>query len=235
MNFLNYISCIISHIIKELSMKMIINLVVPILCVAVLAVNVYTQEKDAKKSTEPKTEVKKETMSAENDVVVMETTMGTIELKLFPDKAPKTVENFVGLVKKGYYNGIIFHRVIDKFMIQGGDPTGTGTGGESIWKKPFEDEFHPSLKFERKGLLAMANAGPNTNGSQFFITLVPTPWLNNRHTIFGEVVKGMDVVEAIGKVATKKPGDKPLTDVVMKKVYMKGDGKSSKEMKKDGK
>jgi cyclophilin family peptidyl-prolyl cis-trans isomerase len=201
---------------------------------AFLGVLAFSQEKEMKKTTEPKTE-KKVTMNADDHIVVMETTMGTIELKLYPDKAPKTVENFEGLVKKGYYNGIIFHRVIDKFMIQGGDPTGTGMGGESIWKKPFEDEFHPSLKFDRKGLLAMANAGPNTNGSQFFITLVPTPWLNNRHTIFGEVVKGMEVVESIGKVPTKKPGDKPVTDVVMKNVYLKGGEKSSKEKKKEQK
>jgi cyclophilin family peptidyl-prolyl cis-trans isomerase len=163
----------------------------------------------------------------------METSMGTIELKLYRNEAPKTVENFLGLAKKGYYNGIIFHRVIDNFMIQGGDPTGTGMGGESIFGKKFEDEISPRLKFERPGLLAMANAGPNTNGSQFFITLVPTPWLNGHHTIFGEVVSGMDVVKAIGKVETSKPGDKPLKDVVMKKVYMKSakkDEKKSKEM-----
>jgi cyclophilin family peptidyl-prolyl cis-trans isomerase len=148
--------------------------------------------------------------------------MGTIEVSLFRADAPKTVENFIGLAKKGYYNGISFHRVIDNFMIQGGDPTGTGSGGESFYGKMFEDEISPKAKFDRAGILAMANAGPNTNGSQFFITLVPTPWLNGHHTIFGEVVNGMDIVKAIGKVKTSKPGDKPETPVVMKKVYLKG-------------
>jgi len=151
-------------------------------------------------------------------VAVIKTNMGTIEIQLFSDKAPKTVENFEGLVNKGYYKGVIFHRVIDKFMIQGGDPTGTGRGGESIWGKSFEDEFDPSLKFDEPGILAMANAGPNTNGSQFFITVVPTPWLNNHHTIFGKVIGGMDVVYAISKVPTSKPGDKPIKDVVMEDV-----------------
>lgn len=154
---------------------------------------------------------------AKSGLVDMETSMGTIKLKLFPKEAPKTVENFTGLIKKGYYDNIIFHRVIDGFMIQGGDPQGIGTGGESIWGKPFEDEFSEKLKFDRKGILAMANAGPNTNGSQFFITLAPTPHLNMHHTIFGEVVEGMDVVEAIGKVP-RDANDKPLTPVVMKKV-----------------
>lgn len=152
------------------------------------------------------------------DVAVIKTNMGSIEIELFKDKAPKTVENFEGLANKGYYDGIIFHRVIDNFMIQGGDPTGTGRGGESIWGKPFEDEVGAGLKFDGAGILAMANAGPNTNGSQFFITLVPTPWLNNHHTIFGKVIMGMDVVQAIGKVQTSKPNDKPVKDVVMEKV-----------------
>ncbi len=162
----------------------------------------------------------KSAAKSKNEIVVIETTMGKIELKMFRKEAPKTVENFVQLAKKGYYNGIIFHRVIDNFMIQGGDPTGTGMGGESIYGKTFVDEFSPKLKFDRPGLLAMANAGPNTNGSQFFITLVPTPHLNNRHTIFGEVAAGMDVVRAIGKVKTGAQ-DKPVKDVVMKKVYVK--------------
>lgn len=155
------------------------------------------------------------------EVAVIKTNMGTIELELFPKEAPKAVENFTKLANKGYYDGVIFHRVIDNFMIQGGDPTGTGRGGESIWGKPFEDEFSPDLKFDKPGLLAMANAGPNTNGSQFFITLVPTPWLNNHHTIFGKVIKGMDVLQAIGKVQTSKPYDKPVKDVVMEKVSVK--------------
>ena len=155
------------------------------------------------------------------EVAVIKTNMGTIELELFPKEAPKAVENFTKLANEGYYDGVIFHRVIDNFMIQGGDPTGTGRGGESIWGKPFGDEFSPDLKFDKPGLLAMANAGPNTNGSQFFITLVPTPWLNNHHTIFGKVIKGMGVVEKIGKVQTTKPFDKPVKDVVMEKVSIK--------------
>ena len=151
-------------------------------------------------------------------LAIIETNYGTIELKLFPDKAPLTVKNFAGLANAGFYDGLLFHRVIDNFMIQGGDPTGTGSGGESIYNKPFKDEFSPDLKFDRPGLLAMANRGPNTNTSQFFITLVKTPWLNNHHTIFGEVISGMDVVRKIGKVKTTKPYDRPVKDVVMYKV-----------------
>lgn len=147
----------------------------------------------------------------------METSMGTIKLKLYTKETPKTVENFVRLTAKKYYDGITFHRVIDNFMIQGGDPLGNGTGGESIFGKSFEDEFSSNLTFNRKGLLAMANAGANTNGSQFFITLKATEFLNNKHTIFGEVVEGMNIVEAIGKVKTGV-NDKPVTPVVMNKV-----------------
>ena len=143
--------------------------------------------------------------------VLLETNQGTIEVELFSEKAPKTCENFTGLIKKGYYNGIIFHRVIKDFMIQGGDPTGTGMGGESIWGKNFEDEFDDSLSFDTKGLLAMANAGPNTNGSQFFITTAKTEWLNNRHTIFGKVVSGYDVVEKIENT-TVGSQDKPIEE-----------------------
>jgi cyclophilin family peptidyl-prolyl cis-trans isomerase len=153
-------------------------------------------------------------------VAVVETNLGNIEVKLFEDKTPKTVENFVGLAKKGYYNGVIFHRVIDNFMIQGGDPTGTGRGGESLWGGKFEDEFSPDLTFDKPGYLAMANAGPNTNGSQFFITTVPTPWLNGHHTIFGEVIDGMDVVNKISKVPTTKPYDRPVNDVVINEVVI---------------
>jgi cyclophilin family peptidyl-prolyl cis-trans isomerase len=148
----------------------------------------------------------------------IKTNMGDIEIELFPDEAPKTVENFVELAKKDYYNGVIFHRVIENFMIQGGDPTGTGRGGESAWGGKFKDEFSPKLTFDKAGLLAMANAGPGTNGSQFFITLAPTTWLNNHHTIFGKVVNGIDVVNAIGKTKTKN--DRPVTDVVMQKVLI---------------
>ena len=167
--------------------------------------NNFSQKKETKK------------MSDSTTVAVIKTNMGTIEIELFAKETPKTVENFVGLANKGYYKGVIFHRVIDKFMIQGGDPTGTGSGGKSIWGKSFNDEIVPKLVFDKEGLLAMANSGPNTNGSQFFITLAPTTWLNGNHTIFGKVIKGMDVVKAIGKVA-KNSQDKPLKDVVMESV-----------------
>jgi cyclophilin family peptidyl-prolyl cis-trans isomerase len=124
----------------------------------------------------------------------METEKGTMVIELFADKAPKTVNNFVFLSREGFYDGIIFHRVIADFMAQGGDPTGKGSGGPGY---KFADEFHPSLKHNKGGLLSMANAGPGTNGSQFFITHVPTPWLDNKHSIFGQVVEGMDVLMSI--------------------------------------
>ena len=143
--------------------------------------------------------------------IKFETNQGIIEFKLFPDIAPKACENFATHVENGYYDGIIFHRVIPDFMIQCGDPTGTGTGGESIWGKSFEDECAPDLRFDKTGILAMANAGPGTNGSQFFITTAKTPWLNMRHTIFGEVTEGYETVESIEAVATDG-GDKPLEE-----------------------
>ena len=179
-------------------------------------------------------------------VAIMKTNMGDIEIKLFPEKAPKTVENFVTHAKNGYYNGLIFHRVIKDFMIQGGDPTGTGMGGESIWGKKFADEFDPDLH-NLMGALSMANAGPNTNGSQFFIvqahsvpanmveqmkempTAFPeeivvayeniggTPWLDFRHTVFGQVMMGMEVVDAIANVKVG-PQDKPVEDVVIESI-----------------
>lgn len=153
--------------------------------------------------------------------VVLVTNYGNIELKLFPKKAPLAVENFTKLTQKGYYNGTIFHRVIKGFMIQGGDPTGTGMGGTSIWGKEFKNEYAANLVFDRPYLLAMANRGPNTNGSQFFITVAPASWLNGGYTIFGKVVKGQDVVNKIDNVATSKPGDRPLKKVVIKKAYIK--------------
>ncbi|PLX66610.1 MAG: peptidylprolyl isomerase [Denitrovibrio sp.] len=143
--------------------------------------------------------------------ITMKTTQGQIIFKLFPEIAPKTVENFTTHVENGYYDGIVFHRIIEGFMIQGGDPTGTGRGGESIWGHTFEDEFHEDFEFEAPGILAMANAGPGTNGSQFFITTVPTEWLNNRHTIFGKVVDGMDVVRKLETVETGM-GDRPIEE-----------------------
>lgn len=184
-----------------------------------------------KKASETKPEPKKEfkKMFAE-----FQTSMGKFKILLHHTKAPKTVENFVGLAegtktykdsktgkdvteadKKPFYNGVIFHRVIDGFMIQGGDPTGTGRGGPGY---TFADEFHPELKHSKEGILSMANAGPNTNGSQFFITLGPTPHLDKMHSVFGEVVEGMDVVKAIGKTKTHPLNNKPTTDVVIDKI-----------------
>jgi len=158
------------------------------------------------------------------------TSEGVFTVRLFDDKAPKTVENFVGLaegtkewtdpktnqkVKRPFYDGLIFHRVIEGFMIQGGDPLGSGMGGPGF---KFGDEFHPTLRHGKAGILSMANAGPGTNGSQFFITLDATPWLDNKHTVFGEVVSGMDVIKKIGSTKTSKPGDRPVTPIVVKKV-----------------
>ncbi|EIX6335181.1 peptidylprolyl isomerase [Listeria monocytogenes] len=176
----------------------------------------------------------------------MITNRGTISIKLFPEIAPKTVENFVTHSKNGYYDGLIFHRVIPEFMIQGGDPDGRGTGGESIWGESFEDEFSTEA-FNLRGALSMANAGPNTNGSQFFIVQKPdmpadmlgqmeqagfpveiieaykqggTPWLDGRHTVFGHVIEGMDVVDEIANLPTGMQ-DKPVNDVVIEKINIK--------------
>ena len=158
------------------------------------------------------------------------TTEGAFTVELFEKDAPKTVANFVGLadgtkewtdpksgakMKKPFYDGLIFHRVIPNFMIQGGDPLGTGTGDPGY---KFADEFGSGRKLDKAGILAMANAGPNTNGSQFFITLAPTEWLNGKHTVFGEVVQGMNVINKIGVTKTTKPGDKPVTPIVIQSV-----------------
>lgn len=152
--------------------------------------------------------------------VVLETNQGNIELELMPQVAPKACENFTKLAEKGYYNGLIFHRVIKEFMIQGGDPTGTGAGGESIWGKNFEDEIDIDVKFNKPGILAMANAGRNTNGSQFFITTAKTPWLHQKHTIFGKVVNGYDVVQKIE--GTQVNGeDRPVSEQKIVKAYVK--------------
>ena len=185
-------------------------------------------------------------IGAGDTLATIKTNMGEIKVKLFPEEAPKTVENFTTHAKEGYYNGLIFHRVIKDFMIQGGDPTGTGMGGESIWGDSFEDEFDVKLH-NIKGALSMANAGPNTNGSQFFIVQadnVPanmigqmkempesfpedivkayeekggTPWLDFRHTVFGQVVEGIEVVDSIANVKVG-PGDKPLDNVVIETI-----------------
>ena len=182
-------------------------------------------------------------------IAIMKTNMGEIKIKLFPEFAPKTFENFTTHAKNGYYDGLIFHRVIKDFMIQGGDPTGTGCGGESIWGRSFEDEFTGELH-NLRGALSMANAGPNTNGSQFFIVqanncpedfimqmkqidekvfpnecveayeeIGGTPWLDFRHTVFGQVYDGMDVVDAIANVATKAQ-DKPVSDVIIETIII---------------
>ncbi len=158
------------------------------------------------------------------------TSDGQFTARLFDDEAPKTVANFTGLAdgskewtdprtnKKThdkYFDGTVFHRVIAGFMIQGGDPLGQGTGGPGY---TFADEFSPKLRHDRPGLLSMANRGPNTGGGQFFITLVPTPWLDNKHAIFGEIVEGMDVVEAIGRTPTSKPGDRPIKPITIQTV-----------------
>jgi peptidylprolyl isomerase len=153
-------------------------------------------------------------------IAVLVTTAGTIELELFPDVAPKAVENFTTHIKNGYYNGIAFHRIIRNFMIQGGDPTETGRGGESIWGKPFADEYK-NKTFDKPGVLAMANAGPHTNGSQFFITTTSTYWLNGRHTIFGQATKeSMKTVFKLGNVATMR-GDRPIERQEIIKAYIK--------------
>ena len=149
-----------------------------------------------------------------NKHVHFHTNLGAFTAELFEDKAPKTAANFIDLVKKGFYDGVIFHRVIDDFMIQGGDPTGTGMGGPGY---SIDDEFGPGLAHDSEGILSMANAGPNTGGSQFFITLVPTPWLDGHHAIFGKITEGMDVVHKIGSTPTDF-ADRPLQDVVMEKV-----------------
>jgi len=162
----------------------------------------------------------KKSSQANNPIVVFETTQGKITLELFPRIAPKAVENFLTHVKDGYYDGIIFHRIIKGFMIQGGDPTGTGRGGKSIWGTPFEDEFSPNITFNHKGILAMANAGPRTNGSQFFITTVPTPHLNGRHTIFGEVKSGYSNVVKLESVPVNPRGNRPLDEQKIIKAYV---------------
>jgi peptidyl-prolyl cis-trans isomerase A (cyclophilin A) len=158
------------------------------------------------------------------------TSEGSFTVRLFEDEAPATVANFVGLaegtkewtdpksgqkVKRPYYNGLVFHRVIEGFMIQGGDPLGTGTGGPGY---KFADEFSPKARHGKAGILSMANSGPNTNGGQFFITLAATPWLDNKHSVFGEVIDGLDVIKKIGSTPTSKPGDRPVKPITVQSV-----------------
>jgi len=151
-----------------------------------------------------------------NKKAIFETNKGNFKIELYADKAPVTVGNFTKLVDQGFYNGLIFHRVIPNFMVQCGCPHGTGRGGPG-WT--IKDEFHPDLKHDTKGILSMANAGPNTGGSQFFITVAETPWLDKHHAIFGKVIEGMDVVENISKVPTGR-NDKPMQDVVINKITL---------------
>ncbi len=155
--------------------------------------------------------------TSSNRIAVMETSKGTMDIELFEDKAPVTTKNFIDLANKGFYNGVIFHRVIAGFMIQGGDPTGTGGGGPGYTIK---DEFHPDLKHNSKGILSMANAGANTGGSQFFITLGPQPHLDGLHAVFGKLIKGENVLDAIGSVQTDQY-DRPLQNVTIIKVTIR--------------
>ena len=154
--------------------------------------------------------------SVERPVANFETNMGNFKIELYSDLAPVTVKNFVDLANKKFYDGVIFHRVIDDFMIQGGDPTGTGMGGPGY---TIPDEFGEGLKHNSKGILSMANAGPNTGGSQFFITLVPTPWLDGHHAIFGHVIEGMEIVEKIGHSKTNRQ-DRPVKDIVINSIII---------------
>jgi peptidyl-prolyl cis-trans isomerase A (cyclophilin A) len=193
-----------------------------IVALAVAATSAFAgQEKAAPKAATPK---------AANVFAHFTTTEGNFTVRLFEAEAPKTVANFIGLaegtkeftdpktgtkMKKKYYDGLIFHRVIAGFMIQGGDPLGTGTGDPGY---RFADEFTSNKKLDKAGILAMANSGPNTNGSQYFITLAPTPWLDGKHTVFGEVTAGMNVIEKIGNTKTTKPGDRPVTPITVQSV-----------------
>ena len=160
---------------------------------------------------------KGENKAVANRIAEFTTNKGTFEVELFEDKAPITTKNFIDLSEKGFYDGLIFHRVIDGFMIQGGDPKGNGTGGPGY---TIPDEFDPALRHDDEGVLSMANAGPNTGGSQFFITLAATPWLDNHHAVFGKVVEGMDVVRDIGHTKTGYD-DRPVHDVVIEKITIK--------------
>jgi len=195
-----------------------------------LSLSFVANAEEAKPTAPPKAETKAAAKKGKKMYVIMDTTMGKIKIHLFKDEAPNTVANFVDLAegrkewrdpksgekkKTHFYDGLVFHRVIPKFMIQGGDPLGNGTGGPGY---TFKDEFHPNLKHTKPGMLSMANAGPNTNGSQFFITVAPTPFLDGKYSIFGEVVEGYDVVEAISNVPRDMSNDRPKTEVKVKSV-----------------
>lgn len=199
------------------------NIFFAILAVIIFACNSNesTTKNDEKSITKKEDKVKELMNISDNEklVATVKTNVGDFEIELFATKTPKTVENFVGLATTGKYDNIIFHRVIPQFMIQGGDPTGTGRGGESFWGGKFEDEIDMSLHHDKAGILSMANAGPNTNGSQFFITLVPTPWLDGKHSVFGEVITGLDVVNSIGDTETGGM-DKPIKDIVIQTVLV---------------
>ncbi|KAK1081805.1 Peptidyl-prolyl cis-trans isomerase-like 1 [Friedmanniomyces endolithicus] len=172
-----------------------------------------------KRLEEPKRLQQSEKMA---ETVVLETSMGNIVCELYSTHAPRTCQNFSTLASRNYYNRTIFHRIIPDFMVQGGDPTGTGRGGASIYGEKFEDEIRPDLKHTGAGILSMANSGPNTNGSQFFITLAPAPWLDGKHTIFGRVKGGMNIVKRMGMVQTKD--DRPLEDVrIVRAKVLSGD------------
>lgn len=160
-----------------------------------------------------------------NRIAEFDTTAGTFRIELFEQRAPITTKNFIDLAEKGFYDGLVFHRVIKDFMIQGGCPQGTGMGGPGY---KIADEFHPELRHEGPGVLSMANAGPNTGGSQFFVTLVPTPWLDGKHAVFGRVIEGMDVVHAIGQTPTG-PRDRPRTDQTISAVRVTGSGAAADE------
>ena len=199
-------------------MKKIITSVV--LTVIVFLTGCNAKDTNSTSNTNTESAVKDNNSKSKDTIVVLETNQGTIELKMFPEVAPLAVENFVTHAKDGYFDGLIFHRVIKDFMIQGGDPTGTGRGGESIWKKEFVNEHKPNVVFDRPFLLAMANHGPNTNGSQFFITTESTPFLNGGYTIFGEVISGQKNVEKIENTKTAA-ADRPVDKQIIKKATVK--------------
>ncbi|MFD2680663.1 peptidylprolyl isomerase [Bacillus seohaeanensis] len=224
-------------------MKRLLIILLGLTVIALAACGQGEKKEEKKEATSSFPQLTNE-IGEKEKAVEMKTNMGTIKIKLFPEQAPKAVENFLTHSKEGYYNGLKFHRVINDFMIQGGDPEGTGMGGESIWGEPFEDEFSDEL-YNLRGALSMANSGPDTNGSQFFIvqnsSVDPeleeqmknsdfpddiikaymerggTPWLDGKHTVFGQVIEGMDVVDKIASVETGD-GDIPVEDVIIEKI-----------------